>query len=307
MGVFDSIASGLNTLMGGNKANISNPGIDSYNAASQAFTSSLGHAIQAKTSRLFGESPEEQAKRYYNKVFPGTNPWERLGTSAGNMPVQAAARRDVSERATARRQMSNQMQMKELELQKDRDVAKINANASVMNKALDVGGSEFAAKAVRSFNGGDVSEMPSGVFGRDKIQQLSLERDFTRLALDSQQITNDMVRISREWEQLTLDQRKARAAHQLDLFKAVTDRVHAIVSGGPFGQIAFETHAMFKNLGLQDVFKPMDKAEFEAWKKDKIIQFAHEDRAPQIFSANAAKMVSRLMKKLRGSSLKGSK
>ena len=75
----------------------------------------------------------KDAKAYFDKAFPGTNAWERLGSSYGGSSVEAA-------KQTTRAQ--ERMQTKELATRKD--IAEIGAEAQVQSSAIQFGGDAVA-------------------------------------------------------------------------------------------------------------------------------------------------------------------
>ena len=90
--------------------------------ALEGITSGITSTAEAKTMDLLGQSPGAQQKQFMDTAFPGTNPWERLGSSQSQGPVQVARVNNATQR-----------QLKNLEVATTRDVAKIQARASVIN------------------------------------------------------------------------------------------------------------------------------------------------------------------------------
>lgn len=103
----------------------------------------LGQGV-TKYGRKFGESlfgredlvqsarMGQQARDYFQNAYPGTNPWEHLGsTGAGVGGSQGPAAAAKQQRKTKREEISNQKEIVDRQLSNAKSIATINANAII--------------------------------------------------------------------------------------------------------------------------------------------------------------------------------
>lgn len=97
-----------------------------------------------------GAEAGKQSRDYLNAAYPGTNPWEQLGTSAPGGAMSISERQQSTQRAVAKNQVGAQTSIaanqvrtaKEISdnvIQKDRDIADIHGRATAVNNAGHIG------------------------------------------------------------------------------------------------------------------------------------------------------------------------
>ena len=106
------------------------PGEDNFFEGLGAQTGSALQAIPGQI--LSGKVHSSMSKKHMDKLYPGTNPWERLGAGGAGASQASAA---MSQQQTAikmkREELRNQKQIAELQARKDRDVAAMQTQATV--------------------------------------------------------------------------------------------------------------------------------------------------------------------------------
>lgn len=217
-----------------------------------AFGQSLGHhagsLLAQKGSQLLGLSPKpakpksvEQniadTNKYLDGVFPGTNPWERLGVNAGSpmeiaqenqrtqqQQAQAALRTQLAvqagqfamQRQLQEAQLSTQKQIKQMEIAGAKDVATTSARAAVINN-MGVHDPAAVQDSHEFLTTGRVTPGLSKRVGNIEMRQMEFEQAEARLH-------NDIERVNIE---------KDRAASQRITAEAA--RLAASKSGTPWG------------------------------------------------------------------------
>lgn len=86
-----------------------------------------------------GAQAGQQSLDYMNAAYPGTNPWERLGTSGQGAPLMIADRQQKSQQRIARGQVAAQTSISAKVVSKDLEVAKIHGKAVAVNNAGTIG------------------------------------------------------------------------------------------------------------------------------------------------------------------------
>ncbi len=102
-----------------------------------------------------------EAEAYYNRAFPGTNPWERLGTSAPAGPVDIARRQVDTQRDINKRQLATQQDITAKDRATRERIAEIGGRTAAVNA-----GAEFGSEHIKGIGDYIVSGGPSSVSGR---------------------------------------------------------------------------------------------------------------------------------------------
>lgn len=235
-----------------------------------AFGQSLGHAagglIAAKGGQLLGLTPKPQqpksveqniadTRKYLDGVFPGTNPWERLGVNAGSpMEIAQENQRTAQQQSAAslRAQMSFQAgqfaaqrqlqeaelstrkQLKKLELATTKDIAKITARANILSN-VGVSDPGSVAGAHQYIETGQVSPAYASRLGT--------------LAAQEEQVNINAERAIAESRRVRVQERQQFLREVIDPLMALARRVEVAKGGGPGGVAA--------NIALTGVSKPL--------------------------------------------------
>lgn len=162
-GVFDSVLQGVGSGIGA--------------GVSGAISGHLGKALGPSTNINFPEQrdPVQDArdmipvyKDMMDELYPGTTPWERLGSggggvgSMGGTAIEGSTERSKQNqnRAIQESGLSQALQLKHTELANARNIAKIQAQANVFNKSMEIAGgnTKTAQKMLDLYEKGEISD-----------------------------------------------------------------------------------------------------------------------------------------------------
>lgn len=110
-----------------------------------------------KDTKLSGVEQGVQSRDYYDTAFPGTTPWERLGTSSPMGVIASSLISSKSAQFMQDRQNKFENNMKLRELVTQMEIAKQNNRVQAMGYGSPMG-VEGARKMLDVFEGKDVSE-----------------------------------------------------------------------------------------------------------------------------------------------------
>ena len=188
--------------------------------------------------------------KYLDGVFPGTNPWERLGVNAGS-PLEVAQENQRTQRqqqeAALRTQMafqasqfemqrklqeaqlSTQKQLKQMEIAGAKDVATTTARANIINQVgVQTPGNVGAAHEFLT-----TGRAPAAYANRPGLQALKEEEINIRDA----QLFNDIERVKLEARKVSVSERQQFLKEKIDPILAEAARITSLKSGNLRGTI----------------------------------------------------------------------
>ena len=311
MGMFEGVRSGLSAVgLSTNRiGTIFGRGIEGLvGGTADGVGSGIGDVISKKMSRAFGTDPASEALRYFNTVAPGTNPWERLQGQGGGAAVQAAvaSRKQASDRSIANRVVNTQadtqkhnaekqreldFHLKNMEFITNKDIADRQNMANIINQSGQFGGPGAVnsnLKLYRDMVSGidtQVSIEDAGYVGAERIEKMKMNMDMSRLVTEAQRASTDMDRLVLEWNKFSFDKKFRAFNGELERWKAFTERLMAVGSGGFLGMLQKALADLREKFGLKGI---KDNMPIEKWKgvlDATARSVIYEGRAPEYIKA----------------------
>lgn len=238
--------------------------------------SGVGSALGAKVQRGLGESPEDQAHRYFNKVAPGTNPWERLGGAGGGQAALTAAASKKA--ATDRYNVRQQMDLGRANIEKDIKVAKIHGQVELM-KHIGVQNPRQLNKFLKAFDVGGVSGT-SGMRGALDYREKEIDAQLSQAQAALENASTNSERLTREWADLSTRQMELLVGQVFKEFEVATDRLAAMGVGNLVAAIAKYLGVSKELFGTEGIKKPLDVKRIERFKRS-IVEDRDTDEGKQ--------------------------
>lgn len=150
---------------------------------------SLSGMLQDQGGKLLGiPTDDEKLQRTMNKLYPGTNPWERLGgvgAGVSGTALQARVNRD---------QQRNQQVLANKNIQKDKEVARIQAQAQVKSAEIAASPKEKLVPSQVQLNEASVSRANEQANAIAK----KLAPEIAKLTQERRVLIREMVKLAAE-------------------------------------------------------------------------------------------------------------
>ena len=311
MGVFDGVRSGLSSV------GISTDKIGTMfgrsfegllGGTADGVGSGIGDVISKKMARSFGLDPASEALRYFNKVAPGTNPWERLQGAGGGQAAQAsiAARKQASDRSIANRVVGTQAEteryksdkqreldfhLKNMEFLTSKDIADKQNIANIINQSGQFGGPGAVNTNLQLYKdmvsglSSQVSIEDAGYVGAERIEKMKMNMDMSRLVTEAQRAATDMDRLLLEWEKFDNEKKFRAFTGELERFRVLTERLGVVSKDGMMGMIQKALADVSDKFGITGVHKDMPHKQWKAFRDKAVKDILYEGRAKEYIKA----------------------
>lgn len=162
----------------------------------QGNTDGLMYNIGGWQNKIFGipsagVAAGEEALKYYNKAFPGTTPWERLGTKAVSGDLQVQDKKNDAALKIENKRIGASLQIAKMQTQAQIQTAEIAAQApgrmaGVAEEQLQLNKDRLKAEIPNI----DADTQNKAAQALTEIQKLKTERERTKLTKSQSEIAN---------------------------------------------------------------------------------------------------------------------
>ena len=221
-------------------------------AFGSALGAGAGSLLAQKGGQLLGLTPGQKSvseqisdtNRYLDGVFPGTNPWERLGVNAGN-PMEVAQEQGRTSKAASEAalraqlatsaaqfkfqqklqeaQLSTQKQIAREQLQNAKSIATTSARANIIN-GMGVADPAAVPEALRALETGAVPPQFVGRLGSHAMRQEEIN-------LKDERLHEDIRRTNLEARRVKVAERAQFLKEKIDPILAEAQRLSSLKSG----------------------------------------------------------------------------
>lgn len=200
---------------------------DIISGAGKGVATGIGGSIGSKISRVMGESEEDNASRLMERLYPKTNPWERIGAAGAGAGAIASAQRKKA--ASDRANVNQQMRVQKENIQKDRDVARIKGTADILS-SVGVQNPKLVPAYLKALTGGipDVS----GQRGFLQAREDEVSAQWKRTEAEVQRVNQELKQIDINRDVAAIGGLRLKMESVIGHFNSVSQRLHAIGIGG---------------------------------------------------------------------------
>lgn len=203
-----------------------------------------------------GSEMGQRAKDYYDSAFPGTNPWERLGTSAPGGAIEVARESSRVQRSNVKRQTDTSFRVAKMQARS----AAVTASAHLGPNAIKAAGDYAAHGTDPRLKGKSPAQIQAGasqIQAKTGREKLGIEREL--LALRQKIFRMDVGKAFNNPATATLRAITTRAWEQsidrADLDRALQDHYQSLLAGG-VGIEALSGLSRALNIHLGRLFGP---------------------------------------------------